>query len=307
MIRIGVQTAGPVEAYGVDGGYKAIREAGFDAVDANIDQLITSRDIRARQRTLDLSMSDRDFLEMVRPWKEGAEKYGLDNYQAHSIFPSYLPETGDGMNDYLTALHEKMIMACDYMNCRNLVVHPFFLDYPDQTTAQDEWDTNIERYSRLIPAAKRYGVTICLENMFAGFNGKLYGACCSDITAACRYIDTLNDIAGQKVFAFCLDTGHLLLAGREVKSAMTLLGGRIAAFHVHDNNGVSDQHLAPYMGVLDWDRFMQGLGEIGYDKTMCFETFNVWKRFDKALCPDVLRLIAHAGRMFAQRAGAARG
>ena len=161
---------------------------------------------------------------------------------------------------------------------------------------------NIERYSRLIPEAKKYGVTLCLENMFTAYRGKIYSACCSDIDVACRYIDTLNEIAGQKCFGFCLDTGHLLLLGKDVKNAMVQLGDRIEAFHVHDNNGVNDQHLAPYMGVLDWNRFVEGLRAIRYDKTLSFETFNIWNTIDKELCPEHMRLIAQAGRMFARRA-----
>ena len=87
-----------------------------------------------------------------------------------------------------------------------------------------------------------------------------------------------------------------------MKPFITALGDRITAFHVHDNNGVTDQHLAPYMGILDWDDFVDALRAIRYDGTMCFETSNIWKAYDHELCPDVMRLIAKTGRMFAERA-----
>ena len=114
----------------------------------------------------------------------------------------------------------------------------------------------------------------------------------------------LNRLAGDRVFGFCLDTGHLLLVGGDIKNTMVKLGDRICAFHVHDNNGITDQHLAPYMGVQDWDAFVDGLRAIGYNKTMSFETFNVWNTVDKELCPTMLKYIAQAGRMFAARAQA---
>ena len=193
-------------------------------------------------------------------------------------------------------------MGCDYIGCHKLVVRPFFLAYDTQLSREEEWANNIDRYSRLIPAAKKYGVTILLENMFTVYRGKLYTACCSDITAACRYIDTLNEIAGEKLFAFCLDTGHLLITGQDIKETMLQLGHRIEAFHVHDNNGASDQHLAPYMGVMDWNRFVEGLREIGFNQTMSFETFNIWNVMDREIAPEMLRVIAKTGRMFARRA-----
>ena len=82
---------------------------------------------------------------------------------------------------------------------------------------------------------------------------------------------------------------------------MMQLGDRIEAFHVHDNDGKDDQHLAPYMGVLDWNRFVEGLHAIRYDKTLSFETYNIWNVIDRELCPDFLRFIARTGRMFARR------
>ena len=259
-MKIAVQTGGVEERLGLDGAYRLIREAGFDGVDANVDHLMTGQDYKARRIPAFFLGSDADCIAHFKPWKDAAEKYGLDNYQAHAPFPSYVldPDHPD-FNDALIAMLRKTIMGCDSIGCRNLVVHPFFLGYRDQMDPETEWRVNIERYSMLIPEAKKYGVTICLENMFSGYRGKLYNACCSDIPTACKYIDTLNDIAGQQCFAFCLDTGHLLLMGKDIKNTMIQLGDRIRAFHVHDNNGIDDQHLAPFMGVQDWSRFVDGL------------------------------------------------
>ncbi|MDY3278750.1 MAG: sugar phosphate isomerase/epimerase [Eubacteriales bacterium] len=303
-MKIAVQTGGVEERLGLDGAYRLIREAGFDGVDANVDHLMTGQDYKARRIPAFFLGSDADCIAHFKPWKDAAEKYGLDNYQAHAPFPSYVldPDHPD-FNDALIVMLRKTIMGCDSIGCRNLVVHPFFLGYRDQMDPETEWRVNIERYSMLIPEAKKYGVTICLENMFSGYRGKLYNACCSDIPTACKYIDTLNDIAGQQCFAFCLDTGHLLLMGKDIKNTMIQLGDRIRAFHVHDNNGIDDQHLAPFMGVQDWSRFVDGLRAIGFDRTMSFETFNIWNTMnDPELSAEMLRFIAKAGRAFAQRA-----
>lgn len=298
MFHIAVQSGGPEELLGVPGAYKAIKEAGFDGVDANIDHLLTWNDIAQRKLSPAFQAEGKAALEYFKPWKEAAEACGLENYQAHAPFPSYVQGEDGAFNEAMIHVLKTCLMGCDYMNCRRLIIHPFFLGYDAQMTPEREWEVNIERYSQLIPAAKEYGVTICLENMFSGHNHKIYSACCSDITTACAYIDELNRLAGQKCFGFCLDTGHLLLLGKDIKNSMIQLGDRIEAFHVHDNNGLDDQHLAPYMGVMDWSRFVEGLAAIHYDKTMSFETFNVFNVMHPEIAVQMLSVIAKTGRLF---------
>ena len=303
-MKISVQTGGIEEYIGVDACYRMIREAGFDAVDVNLDHLLTPGQItEGKHAPVFDCESEEEMLSYFKPWKDAAEKYGIDNYQAHAPFRSYVHGAGE-YNDYLIEVLKRTIIGCDYIGCHCLIVHPFFTNYENRLDPKTEWDVNIERYSALIPLAKEYGITVCLENMFTAYKGKIMASVCANAADACRYIDTLNDIAGAKTFGFCLDTGHLLLVGGDIKNTMVTLGDRISAFHVHDNNGINDQHLAPYMGVQDWDAFVDGLRAIGYNKTMSFETFNVWNVADKELCPTLLKYIAEAGRMFAKRAEA---
>ena len=296
--KIAVQTGGPEERFGLDEAYRKIAEWGFDAVDANIDHLLTGRDIWQNNIPDVLVEGGKDFLELLKPWKEGAKKYGIDNYQAHAPFSTWVSDHDAESNDRLLEVLKNMIRGSNEIDCRNLIVHPFFPSYNKQLSPEDEWNLNIERYMKLAPIAKEYGVTVCLENMFTEYKGKIYAAICNDPDQAVKYIDTLNGLAGGEVFGFCLDTGHALLVGRDIKNFMTTLGSRIKAFHVHDNNGIQDQHLAPYMGVLDWNRFMQGLKEINYQSTLSFETFNVWNTVNTGVMDEMMRYIAACGRMF---------
>ncbi len=302
MIKIGVQTGGAQGVLGVDGAYKLISEIGFEAVDANIDEVFTPGAINKREISKAVSGSEKDLLDALKPWKDASEKYNLPNFQAHAPFPSYVfDEKDESYNDFLVEMLQKIIRGCDYINCRNLIVHPFFLGYEHQLDPKTEWELNIDHYSKLIPAAKEYGVTICLENMFSGHNGKIMAAICSDITQACEYIDTLNGIAGGKQFGFCADIGHLVVCGLDIRQSLDELGDRICAFHVHDNDGSHDDHLAPYMGIADWDRFAQGLADIKFDSVMSFETINVWGKFPKEVAPDIMRAIYSSGKKFVGR------
>lgn len=306
MAMIGVQTGGLTRLYGIDGAYRAIREAGFDAADVNLDELLCYRDILDQKRPPVFSGTIEESFSYFQPYRDAAEKYGIVNAQAHAPFPTWVADfegTSD-YNEYLLRALEITIAGCAYIGCGKLVIHPFFNMYENMLSEEKERELNLSRYARLIPAAKKWGVTILLENMFIRHRGKIYQACCSDFHQAAEYVDALNGLAGEKVFGFCLDTGHALLVGKDIRHAMAALGSRIEAFHIHDNNGVDDQHLAPYMGVLDWNRFVDGLREISYHGHLSFETHRtVEQAFDPALAPEVLRLIARTGKLFAERAG----
>ena len=301
MNKIAVQTGGTEKLYSVKEAYRRIRDWGFDAVDANIDHVLSGGNITKGMIPPVLIKGGRECMDLFKPWAEGAKEAGIENYQAHAPFPSYVADNPDVNADMIEVL-KNCIRACDTMDCRNLIIHPFFLGYDKQLSARDEWDLNIESYAKLIPVARECGVTICLENMFSGFRGKIYAACCSNMVTAANYVDELNRLAGSETFGFCLDTGHALICGLDIKQCMLTLGKRIHAFHIHDNNGLNDQHLAPYMGVLDWNRFVEGLKEIGYDATLSFETFNVWNTVDNEVMDNMMRFIADCGRMFARRA-----
>ena len=116
-----------------------------------------------------------------------------------------------------------------------------------------------------------------------------------------RYIDYLNNLAGEKVFGFCLDVGHALLVGKEIYSTIQEIGRNLVALHVHDNDGRNDQHLFPYMGVMDWDRFVKGLKDAGYKGALSFETFNAIHVIDDELAQDALKFLGSVGRLFVKR------
>ena len=302
MFRIAVQTGGAQRVLGIEEAYRVIKEAGFDAVDANVDFLFDTNDVRAKNipPAFKPGLTDRETLEYFKPWANGAKRFGLENYQAHAPFPSLNNEVRDDEYDaFLMDVLRRSILGCASIGCRNLVIHPFYMKYEAMMTKEEEWEINLERYGRLAKTAKEEGVTILLENMFVRNGTKIMAAICNDGEEAARYVDALNEAAGAECFGFCLDTGHALLVGKDIRRFMQILGSRIKAFHVHDNNGTDDQHLAPYMGIQDWPRFIEGLKEIRFDRTLSFETFMIWRRIDPALCPQMMRFIAETGRRFA--------
>ncbi|MDO4356321.1 MAG: sugar phosphate isomerase/epimerase family protein [Clostridia bacterium] len=303
-MKIGVQTRGILTRLGIDAGMRAIAEAGFETVDFNTDYELSYGDIVAGHTHSVFDGTEADVAAAMKPFRAAADKYGLTVGQMHAPYPTYV---NDATTDaYLQRAMSKCAAACEALGCGHLVVHPAFLQYDQALSPEREWQLNMERYGALIPSLKRYGVTCCLENMFVNYKTgrggrKIIGACCSDPHEAARYIDELNAMAGEKRFAFCFDTGHALLLGMDAVRTLGILGSRVECLHLHDNNALEDQHLAPYMGVMDWDAVIRGLKAIGYAGNLSFETYNTLNVFDEALLPECLRLICAAGRLFRTR------
>jgi sugar phosphate isomerase/epimerase len=71
----------------------------------------------------------------------------------------------------------------------------------------------------------------------------------------------------------CLDFGHAYLGG-DVPDAIEIVSEHLIATHVHDNHRRSDEHLAPYLGSIDWDAALMSMQKIGYDGAYLMEVAN---------------------------------
>ena len=288
---------------GIDEGFRALKEAGFEAIEYAFETTdISWEDMRAGKPS---RLYDDDiFRPQAQAIKEAAEKYGIAIDQCHAPMPTYISGCPEG-NVLLKKYTEKAIEFCGYCGVKNVIVHPCFdgsYRYPKLTRA-DELALNIEFYSSLIPILQKNNVVCCLENMFTQDwkSKKIFLACCSDMRDSVYYIDELNRIAGEERFGFCLDIGHLLLLGLDSKNAMETLGSRLKALHIHDNDGVNDLHIASYLGLTNWDRFLGGLRLAGYEGNLNFETGGSHAQVPKELLPSMLRLIADTGNYFRNR------
>ena len=108
----------------------------------------------------------------------------------------------------------------------------------------------------LMPVLDRYDALIAVENM-AG--------------------DTLETIAElmreypENRIGITYDSGHGNFASNPVLPLLAPWKDRIEALHLHDNNGLEDQHLPPYYGNLDWEAVTDLLASAKYDRPLSFE------------------------------------
>jgi len=131
----------------------------------------------------------------------------------------------------------------------------------------DAWDDRaIENSMTAIEHIKTYarplGVKVLLENLQ------------NEVTTPEHLLEILR-IGHFDQVGVTLDVGHANLSDTGLEHAFELLRPRIGEVHVHDNNGLRDDHLWPGSGKLDWAKFTRlattlpaeipGILEIAYE------------------------------------------
>jgi sugar phosphate isomerase/epimerase len=154
------------------------------------------------------------------------------------------------------------------LGARVVVQHPSTSRFCVQTEGLDRYLAAIERsLQALLPRAEALGLVIAVENMLPGIEGPRLGS-------APQHFTELTARLGHPALGYCLDTGHALMAGGPEGQAAFLeaMGSRLVAFHLADNAGDRDSHLAPGRGLVDWRAVFRGMARQGYAHPACIET-----------------------------------
>jgi len=117
----------------------------------------------------------------------------------------------------------------------------------------------------LLPVAESLDLTIALENSLPRNRGR-FGS-----TAEHQEI-FLRELRHPRL-GLCLDTGHAQVAGGPAGPAglFDAMSERLVAFHLQDNAGDRDSHLAPGRGLVDWTGIFQRLARMRFGGAVCIE------------------------------------
>ena len=303
MLRIGTQSDTWYDDRDPDGSLAFYKKCGFTAIDFDLNNYMDSRGMSKGLTPL-MSFYDKSLEEIYEhfaPFKAALEKYDIEVAQIHGPFPNWISGKDD-YNEYLMMVMEKCLAISAFLGCPGVVIHP--VEY----TGDIAREGNLRMYRHLIPAAKKYGVKILLENIFARFNGRFKQGRMSHPEEAIEYFDMLNAEAGFEAFGFCFDVGHAIITCQDIPAFIRRMGHRITNLHIHDNNGLDDLHLMPYSClttganfVSDWDGIVEALRDIGYRGALCFETFKSVRIMPEAVRGEVLSLISAIGRHWSDR------
>lgn len=259
------------EAFGYQEGIRILAEAGFDALDMNLTRCIYQEEFSEKNYALTCSIL-----------KETAEKNGIYFNQAHAPYPPY--RFGDAAyNKKIKAALIRSIKIAGLLGARQIVVHPIVCP-----ADVDQKQFNLAFYNSLIPYCRECGVKIALENMW-GHAPEDYKRVVPSVCSYGRDLADYFDALDPKYFTVCLDIGHVGLVGQKAEDAILELGGsRLHALHVHDNDGICDEHTIPFQGTVNWNAVMKALTAIHYDGDF---TYEIYGKFLKAYSKEPILMV----------------
>ena len=156
------------------------------------------------------------------------------------------------------------------------IQHPGTNDYNVDVEGIDNYLRQLGKsLETLLPVAEKLGFTIALENMQpAEGKSAWFRAKAGKLGSRPEHFEMFTSEFGHPNLGFCLDTGHALIAGgpEGVDRFYEIMAPRMAAFHLTDNAGNVDSHLAPGHGLVDWTALFRRAEELGFSGTMCIES-----------------------------------
>ena len=95
----------------------------------------------------------------------------------------------------------------------------------------------------------------------------------NQISTPAALVDLLERDLDAPLTGICLDFGHAHLMG-DVADAVEVAAEHVISTHIHDNRGREDDHLAPFLGTINWDVALMTMQKIGYEGTYLMELAN---------------------------------
>ncbi len=232
-----------------------IAEAGFDAWDFTMVHNMCRTDWNQKKIfPTEHPLSGPNYLAYARRLKQVGLDCGIECNQSHAPFPIYY----EGIEPYV----KRAIECTAEAGGKICIIHP------DNNKNAEE---NAEFYHELLPFAKGCGVKIATENMWNWNPEKDEAsfAACSTAEDFRKHLDVVQD----DYFVACLDIGHAEMRGLNTNAVemIRVLGDKLGALHIHDNDQWHDSHMVPFTGAIDFGSIVNALKECNYQGYLTLE------------------------------------
>jgi len=152
---------------------------------------------------------------------------------------------------------DRIFEMCRELGIEHVTIHPDFMKLKREN--RELVDMTKESLAILSGNASKHGIKLCLEN----FEEEYFSL------SNLKHI--LSEVEG---LGFTLDVGHAFMKVKKVDNIVSMvaeLKEYITHVHMHDNNGVRDEHLPLGVGAIEFPRILSALKAAGYDKTITLE------------------------------------
>ena len=175
--------------------------------------------------------------------KEIKEYYGMkipsihpftSEFEPFLFFTGYEKRTEDALDFYKAYFEAAQCLGAEY-----------FIFHGDKKQSFSEEGVYAERYLMLYELGKKYGVTVCQENV---------PRCrCSSI----EFISNMKRQLGENV-AFVADFKQAIRSGMDIEEMIRTMGKQLVHVHISDSTDECDC-LAPSKGNADFDRLLSAI------------------------------------------------
>ncbi len=225
--------------------------AGFEALDISlIKPSVLDGDWRS---TLGLAMDE-------------AAKLGLSCPVCHLPYrkPTLPPPTEEEL-EILNRNIFRAVEAAAFIGAEWAVVHAYSRTMADYDYGKAR-ATALKYLLPTVEKAAKEGVRLAIENLPGPPMGQTAHRYCSTPEEVCELVDYVGGDTGV-----CWDFGHANVSGFKSSEALPIVGDRLKVLHVNDNSSKGDEHVAPFMGTVDWMDAMAALKAVGFKGNLNFE------------------------------------
>lgn len=156
---------------------------------------------------------------------------------------------------YAVEKQSELLRAAGEAGITLAILHPSGEPYAEEERC-DRMDAAVETVGRIEEAARRAGVTLCLENL--------------PRTCLCRTSDEmLRFLREIPQLRAVFDTNHSLT--EDNVHYIRAVGEKIVSLHVSDYDLIDERHLLPLEGKNDWPAILAALEDVGYGGRFLYE------------------------------------
>ena len=130
---------------------------------------------------------------------------------------------------------------------------------------------NKEFFLSLAVTAKELEIKILIKNKYDSYNGHFVRGAFADSYRLAEFIDDLNRSCDDEIYGLCMDVGICNILGQNMYEFASVLGDRIKAVYLRENDGIHDSALLSFtcadkrQDKMDWLNLIRGLRKVEFD------------------------------------------
>lgn len=143
----------------------------------------------------------------------------------------------DKEGDIIEEMYMESLRFASKHNIKNVVFHMHF---------ENDYELNeagIKRLKRMVKYAEENNVNVAVENLYSY-----------------KELEYIFQAIKSPNLGMCFDSGHENFLTKNA-DFLHKFGNRLKAVHLHDNNGIKDEHKTPFTGTINWKNIANGFAK----------------------------------------------